>query len=91
MWVCLVADKPAESVAWADYNNDGLPDLAAGWQEAGITGVTGIFRQSLLNQFSESPAYQMELAAAYVQDLAWGDYDGDGLLDLAAAYQGLSY
>jgi uncharacterized repeat protein (TIGR01451 family) len=78
---CLVADEPAYSVAWSDYDNDGLLELTAG-----ISDQIRIFEQDSRHDFSTVPTYSFSDFGSYpAYDLAWGDYDGDGLLDLAAA------
>ena len=70
-------------LAWGDYDNDGDLDLVlSGWSnewEATLnlyTNAAGILR--------ENPTFS---AIRVVGDLAWGDYDNDGDLDLGASGQ----
>ena len=70
-------------LAWADYDNDGDLDLAvSGWDANWevvfriFTNAAGILREDLT--FS---------SRRIVGSLAWGDYDNDGDLDLAATGQ----
>jgi uncharacterized repeat protein (TIGR01451 family) len=72
----------ARGIAWGDYDNNGYPELAVGTNDGGI--------RIYLN--SGSPPYMTDTdvisvdtgLAGSAYDLAWGDYDRDGRLDLAA-------
>ena len=67
------------SVAWADSDNDGNVDLAI----AGTSGsgpVSKIYRNAGGGVFVDSSA---SLTGVERCSLAWGDFDGDGDLDLA--------
>lgn len=77
------------SVAGADYNNDGLPDVAAGSQRvAGNPSVfftfsgTGNSAQPLIDNALEGP-FQVQAAEADVR-VAAADFDNDGRADLIA-------
>jgi hypothetical protein len=72
----------AGSVAWGDYDNDGLPDfLITGLPNTGLeisqlwrntgSGFTNVSVQGLPAHFDDS--------------LAWGDFDNDGRLDFLVA------
>jgi hypothetical protein len=67
--------------AWGDYNNDGYPDLViAGTQGYDPqTAVTKLYR----NDGGVLVDSGVQLPGIYNGDLAWGDFDGDGQLDLA--------
>ena len=72
------------SVAWGDYDGDGDLDLAAGndgrerlYRNDGV-GTDGTPKFTLVWTSAES---------GFTQGLAWGDYDGDGDLDLAVESQ----
>lgn len=65
----------ANSVAWGDYDNDGLPDLAVGNYGA-PTVIYHNDRTTISKAFTTTET-------AYTWSVAWGDMDGDGYLDLA--------
>lgn len=66
------------AAAWGDYDQDGDPDLY----------VANDFGRNNLYRNNGDGSFEDVAAAAGVEDLgagmsaAWGDYDGDGLLDL---------
>lgn len=68
------------AVSWGDFNGDGLPDLAVmGLNDQGLRAANVyINRNGLLIESSD-----IHLLGVYGGDLAWGDYDGDGHVDLA--------
>lgn len=70
----------SSSVAWADYNNDGWPDLLVTSMNANNTPVTRLYRNTgggFANQTSLIPD-QPQVGNGAV---AWGDYDNDGRVD----------
>jgi len=69
----------AWSLAWGDYDSDGDLDLAAGGSD-GISGyVNKVFRNDG-GAFTDAGILATDFAA---RSLAWGDFDGDGDLDIA--------
>lgn len=69
------------AAAWADYDNDGRQDFAL----AGDTGngcITRIYHNDGAGTFSDISA---GLTGVRFASVAWGDYDNDGLFDLAFA------
>ena len=66
------------SVAWGDYDNDGLLDfLLLGDRNTGL--ITRLYHNDGAGQFSDvTPA---GVPGLHVGSLSWSDYDGDGRLD----------
>jgi len=93
---CCSNFRVPHALAWGDYDNDGDPDLAVGYNQDPGTGpvIIRVFETDSTNtwvltetrfttvQSIGSPGFGEE----YVYDLAWGDYDNDGDLDLAAGF-----
>lgn len=78
------------ALTWGDYNGNGRLDLAvAGYSwdlNHNATGpVTKIYRNDGNDTFTDIP---VELIGVENPSLAWGDYDGNGRLDLAVAGYG---
>jgi len=69
------------SLAWGDYDNDGDLDLALTGSNSGGSPICYIYRNDSGN-FNNINA---GLTGVSGSSLAWGDYDNDGDLDLAAA------
>jgi hypothetical protein len=65
------------SIAWGDYDNDGLLDLLLIGQAA--SAVTRLYHNDGGGAFHD--ATPPGVPAAYRGTVAWGDYDNDGLLD----------
>ncbi len=71
-------------VAWGDFNNDGLLDLAiAGKNSTTGNGSVRVYRNTggAFSATFVSP----ETVGYSFSNLAWGDYDNDGCLDLVVA------
>ena len=71
------------SFAWGDYDNDGDLDLALAGEP--LTGSYGIITKIYRNDNGVFVESGIVLAGVKSGDLAWGDYDNDGDLDLALA------
>ncbi len=77
--------EPTNAVAWGDVDDDGDLDLAVGYSEGNAASI-----RLFLNEDGQLGATD---AWAYADDgrceaLAWGDFDDDHDLDLAAAFSG---
>ncbi len=77
------ATRVVGSVAWADVDNDGDLDLAVTGHTNTSEPATYIARNEPLGSVTEDPA--IDLPGLRGGDLAWGDSDGDGDLDLVVS------
>ncbi len=67
------------SVAWGDYDNDGRLDILLTGRDASENPVSAIYHNNGDGTFTEiNPG----LTAVSQGDVAWGDYDNDGRLDI---------
>jgi len=66
------------SVAWGDYDNDGLPDILL----AGTIDGTNLITQVWRNTGSGFTNLNAGLPGIQYGTVAWGDYDNDGRLDI---------
>jgi hypothetical protein len=70
-------------VGWADYDNDGDLDLAAGNGANAEPRANRLYRNNN-EPMSESSVWQ-STESEQSTAVAWGDYDSDGVLDLVVA------
>ncbi len=81
--------RHTRGVAWGDYDGDGDLDLAVGngrfEDKANYDMINQLYRNDGDGQFRE---LEIGSDGHNTQDVAWGDWDGDGDLDLAVANYG---
>ncbi len=72
----------ARSAIWGDYNNDGWLDLYVTREAAGLSAQ--LWRNNADGTFTDvTPTAGVGTTSG--MSAAWGDYDGDGLLDILVA------
>jgi len=67
-------------VAWGDYDADGDLDIVITGLDAAGQGQTKLYKNNGSGSFSEVIGF--DIPGTFVGDIAWGDYDADGDLDL---------
>lgn len=72
------ANDSAHGASWADYDNDGLPDLAL----ARLAQPAKLYRNNGDGTFTDVSDESGVSIAGDCQSPVWGDYDNDGWLDL---------
>ena len=78
----------ATSVAWGDVDGDADLDLAIGAGDLYSLGMNRVYLNSQ-GMLSATPDWE-DPAPSATADVAWGDMDGDGDLDLAAGVDGIN-
>lgn len=85
-----IADDRIRSVAWADYDNDGLPDLIAGTINVGSPPV--LYKNVGLEMFEDvSDDAGITQGGGVINHTIWVDYNLDGHVDLFQANDGFSF
>jgi len=67
-------------VAWGDYDNDGDLDVIIAGFDSGNNATTKIYKNEGNDSFVEVSG--LTIPGTYIGDVAWGDFDGDGDLDI---------
>jgi hypothetical protein len=80
----LFADPLSLSNAWADFDNDGDPDLAVSFE----SGEIRLYRNDAGTFTNVAATAGLINSGGDPRSLAWGDYDADGDVDLYVGYSG---
>ncbi len=81
-WVLSgITDLQNSRLDVGDYDNNGTIDVVI-TGESGGTGVTKVFSNSGLPNFTDETSLNVNIPQVSAGDVAWGDYDNDGDLDL---------
>jgi hypothetical protein len=80
----LFADGGALTDAWADFDGDGDPDRFVGFDGS----ASRLYRNDLLDGFTNVAAETGLDVTRSVRTSAWGDFDGDGDPDLLLGFAG---
>ena len=74
---------PSQTASWADYDNDGDLDLYVGNESSVALRAPGqLFRNNGDGTFTDVAATAGVQNRGYAKGVIWGDYDGDGWMDL---------
>jgi hypothetical protein len=73
-----IPNQAYQSCAWADYDGDGFLDLLI----AALTGKSVLFHNTGSGGFQKVTSGLLAADTGRTFGCAWGDYDGDGLMDL---------
>ena len=79
----LLHNGPTQTAAWADYDNDGWPDLFVGYESTeGNPQPSLLYHNNHDGTFTEV-GHSMPLGVqGFVKGVAWGDFNNDGRPDL---------
>jgi len=88
IWASPGPDDVTESVAWGDYDGDGDLDLAVGNRGQPNRLYQNDTVQGLGTSTTDFTHVWSAAVAQSTHSVAWGDYDGDGDLDLAVGNDG---
>ena len=69
------------SVAWGDFNNDGLLDFLLAGRTSGATPVSQLWRNTGSGFINVTAGVAPNLPGVESGSVSWADYDNDGLLD----------
>jgi hypothetical protein len=76
----IVKDSlPSDGSSWADFNNDGLPDLCVvnWWNKINL-----LYSNNGNGNFTFLNTSPVSTQQSYSETCSWGDFDNDGLIDL---------
>ena len=79
------SSRGADGVRLADINRDGLPDIATGWEEGGVTRVYLHPGHELVSD--KWPSVTVG-STPDVEDAVFCDVDGDGAIDVVTSSEG---